>query len=1017
MMIRFLCDATRQMAEAIAKPRSRQARPSHNRVNLAFFGRDALVASANCRVVASGILLLAALFCASARAQQTIRRPPLRPPAALSNPNRRFTPTGRPGVNQPAANNANAANAEAKVPMAPNTVKHFGDQAEDDTKTTMPALKFEQADANFLWEAYCAEVGRTPLIAPDLPKATGITLRSQKGVPLTREEYLSAIEVTLGMNGISLQNFGDKFVKVLPAKSIRTAGIQINMTTPEGGHPERGQIVSQMIQLKSITITEAQKALEGFKRPDSQLQAFERTNSLLVTDTQENVNRMLEIVRFIDQPIVATEEVNVRLIVHAKAADIKKVLDEIVAESQKQTQAKEEVKANATGAPGMTRTTPSPLTATGLRRPIPGLTRIGANNGVQNPEPQQPATPNANIEALMNDADRGMIRGKVQIIEDERSNQLIIITRKENMNFFDKIITVLDIETAPDVKVEVRRLEFADAEEVSSMLNDLIGNASSRESSGGNRNTGGSANNANGPNQPAGSNRTGPGGVPRSTSLDKAVAARSTASSSSGGGNTGPAKLGQITKDDIKILADKRTNAIVMMGTPSAIAAILEVIDSMDIQLSQVLIETVVLQVQLGDELTTGLDWVKLGKHHQNVTKTTTTTDEDTGEEGTTTQSSRSRSALRNTLFNTSDQLGGGGGTHSSMLDGLLSIGTNATDELSSLAGTGINYFFKSKKLNIAALIEAAESDNRTKVLSSPILMTVDNKEATIEATDMRYLYKGVRYSGSSYNGTEVPDYEQRDIGLTVKVTPRISPNGQVVLTIEETFETIGANQQVGSESYPTVTTRKISADVSLENMQTVVLGGLVQNDVKRSESGIPILKDIPVIGKYLFGATSSSSTRNELLVFLTPYVFNDSAALTREARRRKDSLSDPRPWIDNGWSASPLADPMSKHEKLERMKKKWAEDDKDYKAQKMYERVMRAREEQLRKRGEEDAREAVKEMERENRRSGGDSAPRGDSWVSDLKTSEDVEILVPEKDAAPKKPAPSALPPDKPLL
>ena len=162
------------------------------------------------------------LLCAPARAQQTLgtRRPPLRPPAALSNPNRRFTPVGRPGLNQPgAANNANAANnAESKVPMAPNTVKHFGDQAEDDTKTTMPALKFEQADANFLWEAYCAEVGRTPLIATDLPKATGITLRSQKGVPLTREEYLTAIEVTLGMNGIALQNFGDKFVKVLATK-------------------------------------------------------------------------------------------------------------------------------------------------------------------------------------------------------------------------------------------------------------------------------------------------------------------------------------------------------------------------------------------------------------------------------------------------------------------------------------------------------------------------------------------------------------------------------------------------------------------------------------------------------------------------------------------------------------------------------------------------------------------------------------------------------------------------------
>jgi type II secretory pathway component GspD/PulD (secretin) len=89
------------------------------------------------------------------------------------------------------------------------------------------------------------------------------------------------------------------------------------------------------------------------------IQTFERTNSLLVTDTQENINRMLEFVKFIDQPLVATEEVNVRMIRYAKAEDIKKRLEELVSESQKQTQAKDEIKANTSGSPGMTRTTGS----------------------------------------------------------------------------------------------------------------------------------------------------------------------------------------------------------------------------------------------------------------------------------------------------------------------------------------------------------------------------------------------------------------------------------------------------------------------------------------------------------------------------------------------------------------------------------------------------------------------------------------------------------------------------------
>ena len=890
---------------------------------------------------------------------------------------------------------------ESKVPMAPNTVKHFGDQLPDDTKTTMPALKFEQADAQFLMEAYAAEVGRTLLIAPDLPKVTGITLRSSRGVPLTREEYLEAIEISLAMNGISLEPFGDKFIKALPSKSIRTSGIKIMMEKPEGGHPEQGKTVSQMIQLKSITITEAQKALEGFKRPDGLIQAFERTNSLLVTDTQENVNRMLEIVRFIDQPMIATEEVNVRTINHAKAADIKKVLEEIVTESQKQTQAKEEVKQNSSGSPGFTRATPTPA-PTLAPRTIPGIRRPG--------QPEQPATPvstpNANIEALMNDADRGMIRGKVQIIADERSNQLIIITRKENMNFFDKIITVLDIETDPDVKATVRRLEFAEAEEVASMLNDLIGNASSRSSDSSNRSATSGANNANANReQPGGGHHTGVGGVPKSTSLNDAARARSSGTRTSSG-DTGALGLGQITKDDIKILADKRTNAIVMMGTPAAIAAILEVINSMDIQLSQVLIETVVIQVQLGDELTTGIDWIKMGKRGGVVGEKTQTV---TAEDGTESQQTVPvYGAIRDQLFRNGDQMGGGGGTHSSMLESLVGAGTNA---VSTLAGSGLNYFLKSDKLQISALIEAAKSDSRTKVLSSPILMTVDNKEATIEATDMRYLYKGVRYSGSSYNGTEVPDYEQRDIGLTVKVTPRISPNGMVVLTIEETFETIGADQQIGGEKYPTVTTRKLSADVSVENMQTVVLGGLVQNEIKKSESGIPVLKDIPVIGKYLFGSTTSSDTRSELLVFMTPYVFNDSKSLLDEAQRRKNSMSDPRPWIDYGWSASPIADPMPKDEKMRRIKEKWREQDRDYNANKTYEKLIKAREEQLRRRSELDAHNARKELEREDRKYA--PAANGTGWVRDIRTSETVTVRKPtEKNPPPEPPKKEAAPP-----
>jgi general secretion pathway protein D len=666
---------------------------------------------------------------------------------------------------------------------------------------------------------------------------------------------------------------------------------------------------------------------------------------------------MLEIVKFIDQPLVAMEEVNVRAIHFAKAEDIKKRLEELVAESQKQTAAKDEVKANTSGSPGITRTTG--ITSSFSSRPLPpGLTRLGA-------QAQAAATPNETLETLVSDADRGMIRGKVQIIADERTNQLIIITRADNMAFFERIITVLDVETAPDVKVEVQRMEYADAEEVSTMLNDLIGNVTSKKDDKsapkGTTKSTGTSGSASGSTPGAAPDQTS-----RSTSLAEAVAARANRNNESSAADSTKSKLGQLSKENIKILADKRTNAIIMMGSIGDLAAVKEIIKGMDIQLSQVLIETVVLQVELGKDLQTGLDWVA----------------------GT---------AGNSYTLNHTDKLAGGGGSGSTLLQSLTGI--EASTAAVSVVSSGVNYFLKSDKLNISALITAAQSDDRTKVLSSPVLLTVDNKEASIEATSMRYLYKGVRTSGtSSYGYTEVPDYEQRDIGLTVKVTPRISPNGMVVLTIDEKFETIGANQTVGTESYPTVNTRKVAADVSVNNMQTVILGGLVQNEIKTGNSGIPLLKDIPWVGKYLFGKTSLEESRSELLIFLTPYVLTNAVEAQAEAQRRKDTMHDDKPWSDGGWSKSQLADPVSAKEKLDRARKVWATEDEERDAEKTSEKLFRARRELMLKQTRQDADEDA-------RREKIDEVPSAGPSVGAMKTTESVQVIRPS--AAP-KPAPA---------
>ena len=855
---------------------------------------------------------------------------------------------GRPGA---------AARTQAATEAAAST-EEILKEIPKGTNGVPTRLAFDQAPLEVLLYAYADVAGKILLPAPNLPK-TQVTLKTFEDRELTKEQYLTAIEATLTMNGVVIEPFDKIFLRAFERKSVRTQGIRTAMEMPAtNAVPEKGRVISQLIRLRHITAEEAQKALEGFKDPNGLFQVFERNNTILVTDTQENINRMLEVVRELDVANPVLEDVFVRQIQYAVATEIKTALETIVTESQKEGQ-QATSGPKTSGAPGFTSARPA--------APQPGsLMSLHNRPGRNKPEPA-PATPNVTMMAQVSDADRGMIRGKVLILADDRSNKLIIITTKTNMDFFDKVIETLDVETTPEVNVEVIRLKYAESEDVASMLNDLIGNGSSSSQAKNNSNANAAKNGAANRNL----TQTRAGGAatrPQTTNPTFSKTAAST--------------LGELNKDNIKILADKRINGIVVMARKADMKAVKEVIEDMDVKLSQVLIETVIVQVELGDDLQTGIDWVQRGR--QKVTTRERMTDasgnelfwvlDDEGKPTTSTTTTDTGFAafhsvsrmVRDGFYNNGHyMLGGGGGSGSSALGSLVgaavAAGTNGTvATAANPIGGGLNYFLKSDKLNIAAIIQASKSDSRTKVLASPILMTVDNKEATIEATDMIYLFSGYQYSGSANYGSQVRNYEKRDIGLTVKVTPKINPNGTVMLTVEQTFETQGADQNVPNESggtdpYATVTTRKISSDVSVENRQTVVMGGLTKKTNVESESGIPILKDIPWIGKWLFGSVSQKEARSELLVFMTPYVLDDAEAAQAEALRRKKALSDPRPWEDNGWSTSPLADPVSKKEQLRRLNDEWRKQDEERRNQKAIEE---AREKRAKKLAEMDAAE-----------------------------------------------------------
>lgn len=871
------------------------------------------------------LLLVAVLFAAQASAQSLLGNRLNRSPRTTA-------------LNQ----TAQTGSATTAAATGAQTSQRTSDPGASKVDVGGRSIEFNGAALDIVLMVYGNLVGKTVLKDPSVPAAS-ITLQPKQGQDLTDEDKILAIETVLEMNGVHLEPYGEKFVRAIPRGNARKDGIPL-LLDADAELGDSTRVVSLMMTFNNIPLDEAQKALEGLKSDKGVLNVYERTSSILVTDTEMIINRMREIAKQLDKPTPVLENVFVRQIVHASASEIRTVLQGIV-DDAKNILEKQGKGAGNTQAQNSSALRPGQLPSRTLRP------------GQQN---NQPATPTVNesLVTSVSDADRGMIRGNSLIIEEPRSNKLVIKTLESNMIFFDKIIKDLDVPTTPDTVVKVYRLKYANAEDVSDMINDLIGNAASAKSSSKNQNQ----------NAKAGTN----------SNLSRSSSTTSTASTPKTSANqrSGEAKAGELSKDNTTVLADERINGLVVMTNKELVPVIESIIESMDIKLSQVLIETCIIEVTLGDDLQTGVDWVQ---NHWNG----------------------------NTTF-----AGGGGGSNAEVLSQLTSNSggqktysqwaqeaatvmksdntTLSADQIEkyiatakkystdsanvSPIGAGINYFLKSDKFNITAVISAAKSDNHSKYLASPVVMTVDNKEATIEAIESRKFYSGSTTSSGSYNSNVSYNYTDKDLGIKIKVTPKINPNGTVMLEVEEEYSQIGGGQTMlvstGSgapsrETVDTALTRKMSADVILENKETVVLGGLTETYMQEKETGIPILKDIPLIGKWLFGSVQQTEARKELLVFMTPYVFNDADEAERKAKQLKSALSDTNAWDDNGWSESKLADPISRKELLRRQRDEWKKEDKEYEAQRELEAAKEERVKLLLERAaEEEARLNAKEEE-----------------------------------------------------
>lgn len=724
-----------------------------------------------------------------------------------------------------------------------------------DAADKLISVNFRDAPLDQVLTFYSELVGRTLLKSPGI-NAT-ITLRGT--TKLTVREALEAIESVLAMNNVALVPMGDKFLKVVQPAAVRQEGLSIRTALPEKPLPETDQLISQIVPLRFIEITEAQNVIQGFLHGYGKIQTLERANSLLITETASNLQRILEILQLIDQPTEARVETRVYELKYAEAGKVASRLNELIQDSQ----AKEEKPVVATVAqPQPVPGPPGVIRAPRPGRPVPG---------------EEPTSTQREVEAAL--AERGIVQGKVKIVADERTNILIVIARPANFAFFDKIVAILDRPVAPEVVVKVVALEYAKAEEIASILNDFIGAAKAETK------TGAAA---------AKQGEAGEAGPARATALEEYIAQRAAAAERMRQAvGEEKAKIGQLSPNT-KILADKRTNSLLLMGTKADLAALEEVIDRLDTMLAQVLIEAVILEVSLSRNVEYGIDWLQRSMTAYN--------DRKVGPGGT---------LVRQPIFS----FGGG----QRMADVTFRDGSTVDRNDPTLGIGGLTYYTTIFDLNIDLVLRMAASSSDAKILSTPVILTTDNTEAKIVIGEERPVVTSTSVSSA---GQQTSSYQYRNIGINLTVTPRINPQRFVVMEVSQTADNVGGFETIDGNRVPVITKREMQAQIAVPSRSTIVLGGLVSTDRRYSRSKVPILGDIPIIGT-LFRSDSRGNNRTELLVLLTPYVLMTPEEARQETIRlhRATGLGE-RTWY-RGWSDSPLAHPTSAQRREEKKKAK----------------------------------------------------------------------------------------------
>jgi len=308
-------------------------------------------------------------------------------------------------------------------------------------------------------------------------------------------------------------------------------------------------------------------------------------------------------------------------------------------------------------------------------------------------------------------------------------------------------------------------------------------------------------------------------------------------------------KIKDLLSEGGKIQVDERTNTIVIRDLAKNIAEAKSLIARLDTATPQVLIEARIVEVDTSFTRELGVQWGGSINTKGGTTKVGVTGIQDS------TGSSIPGQPISN-IASLPFSPSAPPPNYAVNLPASIGLGS----------GGGISFGILRDNLRLDLSLSALEASNKGRVISSPKVITIDNKEALIEQGTQ------IPYSTVSASGTNT---QFVDATLSLKVTPHITPDGGIIMKLEAKNDSQG---EVGASGQPAINKKKATTEVLVRDGETTVIGGILQITRKETQSGVPWLSKIPILG-FLFKHESNQATNRELLIFITPKILKQEPA------------------------------------------------------------------------------------------------------------------------------------------